>query len=378
MNSVPSTQPYGQLDPASSKNFWSSYAGLASDSTDVLIAEARLLGHGHVKEAYVGSTCDGHVWKLTSDEGVHLRGTDKSPFPLGFFSAAMAADLIQWGIKENVLARTAELRITSPYSMTGSFASGTANGFAHPPLVELSDSSKQDVKTSICFDNFYRSHLTGQFLKEQIEGGFSLSVNGRQRPLSMLRFVDPNGVLDPFLKYQVPPTVLAASRADAITKSAIPEPGDTKSIQSSGVIKRNVCVLASWSEQYLEMESWLVLPGVSRFLFRSNPPHSGPQGDSSLYPKPSVYLSAGLIFCYMTQLSRYIEALKLKIDGIRAVQIVKCSTNQKPNIESHLFINARENFESIEHLLSVAQNTCYLHAVARSPLELMLTATNSS
>ena len=80
----------------------------------------------------------------------------------------------------------------------------------------------------------------------------------------------------------------------------------------------------------------------------------------------------------MTQLSRYIEALKLKIDGIRAVQIVKCSTNQKPNIESHLFINARENFESIEHLLSVAQNTCYLHAVARSPLELMLTATNSS
>ena len=30
-----------------------------------------------------------HSWRLTSDEGKHLNGTDLAPFPLGFFNASI-------------------------------------------------------------------------------------------------------------------------------------------------------------------------------------------------------------------------------------------------------------------------------------------------
>ena len=35
-----------------------------------------------------------HSWRLTSDEGGHLKGTDLAPFPLGFFNACIHGDVV--------------------------------------------------------------------------------------------------------------------------------------------------------------------------------------------------------------------------------------------------------------------------------------------
>ena len=35
-----------------------------------------------------------HSWRLTSDEGKHLNGTDLAPFPLGFFNASIHGDIV--------------------------------------------------------------------------------------------------------------------------------------------------------------------------------------------------------------------------------------------------------------------------------------------
>ena len=50
---------------------------------------------GHQKEAVVSEGADGSAWRLTSDEGAHLRGTDLAPFPLGFFNAGLQSDLFR-------------------------------------------------------------------------------------------------------------------------------------------------------------------------------------------------------------------------------------------------------------------------------------------
>ncbi|HEX2215366.1 MAG TPA: hypothetical protein VHG27_01510, partial [Xanthobacteraceae bacterium] len=65
---------------------------LAAGGRDVIRVEARQLAH-HQKEAVVTEGGDGSAWRLTSDEGVHLKGTDLAPFPLGFFNVGMQADL---------------------------------------------------------------------------------------------------------------------------------------------------------------------------------------------------------------------------------------------------------------------------------------------
>lgn len=58
----------------------------------VFTVEARHLAH-HQKEAIVTEGARGSAWRLASDEGRQLKGTDLAPFPLGYFNAGMQADL---------------------------------------------------------------------------------------------------------------------------------------------------------------------------------------------------------------------------------------------------------------------------------------------
>ena len=49
---------------------------------------------GHQKEAIVYEGAGGPRWRLVSDEGKHLGGTDLAPFPLGFFNAGLHGDVV--------------------------------------------------------------------------------------------------------------------------------------------------------------------------------------------------------------------------------------------------------------------------------------------
>ncbi len=48
---------------------------------------------GMQKEAVV-STNSGNTWRLVSDEGPYLNGTDLAPFPLAFYTAGMQFSFI--------------------------------------------------------------------------------------------------------------------------------------------------------------------------------------------------------------------------------------------------------------------------------------------
>ena len=67
-------------------------AGSAS-ARDVFRIEARTMG-GHQKEVVVTEGVGGATWRLTSDEGAILKGTDLAPFPLAFFNAGLHADFV--------------------------------------------------------------------------------------------------------------------------------------------------------------------------------------------------------------------------------------------------------------------------------------------
>jgi hypothetical protein len=51
----------------------------------VFQVEARAMTY-HQKEAVVSEVIQGVAWRITSDEGAALEGTDLAFFPLGFFS----------------------------------------------------------------------------------------------------------------------------------------------------------------------------------------------------------------------------------------------------------------------------------------------------
>src|SRR5262245_53124702 len=116
-------------------------APLLVQGRDVIKVEARQMA-GHQKEAVVTEGADGSAWRLTSDEGKHLKGTDLAPFPLGYFNAGLQSDL--YGrIRSLAAARDVPLgrvniRVVNHYWLTGSFIQGTGEGHAEAPDIEVS------------------------------------------------------------------------------------------------------------------------------------------------------------------------------------------------------------------------------------------------
>ena len=107
---------------------------------DSMTAEVRHVGH-HQKEAVVEEGRGGPCWRLASDEGLHLKGTDLAPFPLGYYNAGLQADLAGHimrlaRIRSIVLARM-EMSLTTAYSLTGSFVQGTGQGVGEAEQARL-------------------------------------------------------------------------------------------------------------------------------------------------------------------------------------------------------------------------------------------------
>jgi uncharacterized OsmC-like protein len=111
---------------------------------------------------------------------------------------------------------------------------------------------------------------------------------------------------------------------------------------------------------------------MSHFQFVSD------EGPGSRAPSGLGLLSAGIAFCFITQIARYIENMKLNVNGIRLVQFNPFSIlpgkddilniGDAEPIETHLFLNGSLSEEMFEKLLNMSARTCYLHASAHNSL----------
>jgi hypothetical protein len=120
------------------------------------------------------------------------------------------------------------------------------------------------------------------------------------------------------------------------------------------------------SDGMYETETWLGLPGTTHFKLVSD------ETGNADAPCGLALLSAGIAFCYMTQLSRYIENMKMNIHGVRLVQFnpyIAGSTAAAEPVDTHLFLNGEAADETHLQLLTIAARTCYLHAAAKTPTE---------
>ena len=108
------------------------------------------------------------------------------------------------------------------------------------------------------------------------------------------------------------------------------------------------------------------MPGTSHFKLVTD------ESGAGTAPCGLALLSAGIAFCYMTQLSRYIENMKMSIHGVRLVQFnpyVGGSKGGARPIDTHLFLNGQAAEETHLQLLTMAARTCYLHAASKTPTE---------
>lgn len=352
------------------------------DFDRIMQVDARLLHH-HQKEAIVADGVKGPQWRMTSDEGAHLKGTDLAPFPLGFFNVGLQADLLQCigeaAAERGVSIDAIRIDLDNQYWFTGSFVLGTGSGHAAPSRAHLAISSDASPAT---VDEVIRTALMRSpafaLLRDPLSSTFALIVNGRPCELGQMRASQrQGGAKDPFLVYREPPKPLdPRGPSDLIVRTNRSETGSPQAVASAtdGRFMINVAGQGrrDGGSTQAHIASWLRMAGATHFEYRAD------VGGGEEAPSGLALVSAAIAFCFMTQLSRYIEHQKLATGDIRLAQFsryqVAGGTALSHGVDTHLFMNGRAPEDVQSNLVRIAAHTCYLHATLAAALPLEVTA----
>jgi len=297
---------------------------------DLFVAETRQFG-GHQKEAVVREGDSGSRWRIVSDEGKHLGGSDLAPFPLGYFNAGLHADLggrITALAAERGLALGAlQMDVKTRYSLTGSFTRGDAVGTAEPVTIEIEiDSPAVGADIGRLVGDTLSTSPAIAALRTPLTNTFAIYVNGRRWSVTTLAASAAADAANPFRTHARPPAPLDGART---LERIVHRTGEVREGEISPapaeVTARTIRVITGNSRfpglnGIAEVDTYLSLPGVSHFAIKAD---ERPAGDEA--PCGLSHITAGIVFCYMTQISRYIEHMKLDIGGTRIVQVAPYS-----------------------------------------------------
>jgi uncharacterized OsmC-like protein len=344
------------------------------DGQDVFITQARAMG-GHQKEAVVTEGQMGSSWRMVSDEGPALKGTDLAPFPLGYMSAGLQADLLQ-RISQLAHAEGIELSglscsLENDYMFEGSFFKGTGVGHAYPPRFQVRAQSAAPaeqveslVRRAVAASPLLASWAT------PLRNTFALYANGRS---VTLRDLAPSAVTvdDPFKIWSQAPTPMPnADVMQDIVSKAQPVEVKNPTLPSGWEAGRVDIPIHGQCESAHGMGrsvTWANRLGGSAFALLSD---DRPTGDEA--PSALAHAYAGIAFCFMTQLLRYVEHHHMKVRALLLVQVSPCSIEsglaQAQPLDTHVFVHTEESDEVMERLVQMSARTCYLHAALGASL----------
>ncbi len=367
--------------------------GAASPGERAVEVLARCL-EGMQKEALVDAGGSA-PWRMVSDEGPYLEGTDLAPFPLAFFTAGMQfsflSQLARLSEGEGIALRSAHLTQDNYYSMEGSFLRGDAEGGARPAELRLrmeADSSPDAVARVVRLA--HRSFPAHAVMRDFLENTFALVHNGRSAPLEGLRpsprskAADPREILER-LKPADPASYLPAAIEKVAAAEAVRgvEGGAGTSLAPEQKRTLHIHGEARLLEG-LRMETTVQLfkPIGSTFRFQSDEaPESGGPG---MAPPPLAYLCAGVAFCYLTQLGRYARIVRRSLDSYAVSQQATFRVEGAPEDETlvartspfdtQVFLEGELTESEARDLVRMGERTCFLHASMRGAFPSRLVA----
>ncbi len=341
------------------------------------------------KEALVVSRRTGATWRLASDEGAYLDGDDEAPCPLSFLTTGMVSSYMQEIL---ALGRTRGITITgirliqdNYYTMRGSALQGTMTGGARNVELEAQIESPADAGTlaRLVRDATAASPLYG-LLHGQLQSLFSLTHNGRLVPCDRVaEFEGPPLV-------PVDDTVFDAAEVAAgdwsgliVRNGLTPKTGETTGFAGSSLAEhqdrilhiRGICKLRPDGVKEIEQQLFNPHGSIFHFLCDESPANGG----RGLAPDAASYVSAGIAFCFMTQLGRYARIARKELVDYRVAQDTHFSPGGASGgtgqdgvadaVETHVLVATKEDDAFARRALDMSEQTCFLHALCRTPLD---------
>jgi uncharacterized OsmC-like protein len=121
----------------------------------------------------------------------------------------------------------------------------------------------------------------------------------------------------------------------------------------------------------------LFKPIGSNFRFLCDIENAADGGERA--PSPLAYLSAGVAFCYLTQIGRYATIMKYDDLQYAIVQDTAFSlaagegaTGTPPSaepVQTHVALKTALSDDVARKIVDMGERTCFLHAVSRTPLK---------
>ncbi|MFQ5612570.1 MAG: OsmC-related (seleno)protein [Anaerolineae bacterium] len=356
------------------------------DPADRLALRVRVRAlEGMQKEAVV-STNFGSTWRLVSDEGPYLDGTDLAPFPLAFYTAGMQfsflSELVRQARAHNVELKSCQLWQDNYYTMEGSALKGTMLGGARPAelVVKIeSDASPEEVGRLVCLAE--ASSPAQAVMRDVLANTFSLKFNGHNLPVTGVKPSAAEAGPDPEASFEAArPAAEGEFLPDIITKVSAAEKvfgvegGAGSSLQAEQRRTLHVHGEARVVDGLLlETVIRLFKPIGSTFRFLCD--ETLQAGGKESAPPPLAYLSAGVGFCYMTQLGRYAHITKQNLrkyeivqDNLFTISGSVADWSQMARalpVDTQVFLEADEPDETAQKTLSMGERTCFLHAAMR-------------
>ncbi|XPF93281.1 OsmC family protein [Colwellia sp. RE-S-Sl-9] len=340
------------------------------------------------KEALVTSARTGNTWRMASDEGAYLDGTDTAPAPLCYLTVGMVASYMN---EITALAKIRDITINNIrliqdnyYRMDGSMVKGTMEASAHDVDLEVQIDSDVDQNTlfRLVQDATAASPLNG-LMRGQHESLFTLSHNGSeietQNALTMGQPAEPDpgvtlDIVTPcegdWSKHCVKGPMTPKHQHSVTGKSA-----SLQDKQQRLLHLRGICTIRP--DGIKEIVQYLYNPHGSVFtLLCEEGPENGGQGRA---PDATSYISAGIGFCFMTQFGRYAKMNKKDLSAYRIMQDSHFTLGgasggtgklgQADPLETHVYLESSESDEFAQNILDVSEKTCFLHAFCRTNLK---------
>jgi hypothetical protein len=330
---------------------------------------------GMQKEALVYHAPSGTTWRLVSDEGPYLNGTDLAPFPLAFFTTGMALSFTEALLR---CAAAAEVRITGYqltqdnfYTMAGSAIRGDMIGGALPVQMQLQIEAEAD--DDLMRQLIAQAHVSSpahQYLGQALANRFALIHNGQQLQVVKLKpapddVVEPTPLLEAAKPLDdgswVEDIIVKLQAAEALLGVEGGAGSSLQATQKRTLHVRGICRLRHDGMREVEVRLFKPLGSTFRFLADGTGQERAP---SSL-----AYLAAGIGFCFMTQIGRYAHIVKHDLQAYSIVQ----DTNYRVTaggaaadpVDTYTFLQMGDTVEAAQQTLAMSERTCFLHAAMR-------------
>jgi hypothetical protein len=270
------------------------------------------------------------------------------------------------------------------YAIKGSALRGTMQGAARDIELEAqidSPAGHGDLQ-ALVLDAVAASPLNG-LMRGRKESLFSLVHNGRKLALGAALPVTEPTPPDPsdLFERTMPAAgdwsnLIVRQGMTPKTAETVTLAGDSLKEEQDRILHvRGICTLLPNGMKSIEQHLYNPHGSIFRFLSEEGA-QSGGQGRA---PDAVSYISAGIAFCFLTQLGRYAKIVRKTVNRYDCVQDTHFTLGGasagtgKPGeadpVETHLYVVSPETDDFARAALDMSEQTCYLHAFCKTDLK---------